>query len=301
VGIKVLNEQIKPVVSVIMSVRDADAWLSASLKSILAQTLQSFEFLIMDDASKDETAKILKEFQDYDSRIKIYVNKSPKGLPSNLNFLIKVARGDYIARMDADDISHKERLETQLTFMKQNKHIGVCFSNVNIILDEGEFLCRKWSPDNIKTALFMLPYINYFVHPTAFVKREVYLEDGLYNENFLKAQDWELWQRILKKNIGFGVVPQVLFDYRLRLNSSSASLSSSSSYGLNYFKAIVMIRNQHKLESIKLISKIPKRMLLRYAVNLFVPQIIFLFAVIINSKFNKNSPAHQLLRQSSSV
>jgi len=296
-----LNEQIKPIVSVIMSVKDADAWLIASLKSILDQTFQSFEFLIMDDASKDQTPKILKEFQDYDSRIKVYANKSPKGLPSNLNFLIKEARGDYIARMDADDISHKERLETQLTFMKQNKHIDVCFSKVNIILDDGEFLCRKWSPDNIKTALFMLPYINYFVHPTAFVKREVYLEDGLYNENFFKAQDWELWQRILKKNVGFSVVPKVLFDYRLRLDSNSASLSSSSSNGLNYFKAIVLIRNQHKLESIKLISKIPKRMLLRYIFNLFVPQVIFHFAVIINSKFNKNSPANQLLRQDSAV
>jgi len=147
----------------------------------------------------------------------------------------------------------------------------------------------------------MLPYINYFVHPTAFVKREVYLEDGLYNENFFKAQDWELWQRILKKNVGFSVVPKVLFDYRLRLDSNSASLSSSSSNGLNYFKAIVLIRNQHKLESIKLISKIPKRMLLRYIFNLFVPQVIFHFAVIINSKFNKNSPANQLLRQDSAV
>lgn len=284
-----------------MSARDGDAWLTTSLKSILAQTFQSFEFLIMDDASKDQTAKILKEFQGYDSRIKVYANNSPKGLPANLNFLIKEARGDYIARMDADDISHPERLEAQLAFMKKNKHIGVCFSKVNIILDEGEFLCRKWIPDNIKIALFMLPFLNYFVHPTAFVKREVYLDDGLYNENFWKAQDWELWQRILKKDIGFGVVPKVLFDYRLRLNSNSASLSSSSSHGLNYFKAIVLIRNQHKLESIKLISKIPKKMLLRYIVNLFVPQTIFHLAVIINSKFNKNSAANQLLRQNSSV
>tara|TARA_B100000780_G_C21126453_1_gene457212 strand:- start:8045 stop:8950 length:906 start_codon:yes stop_codon:yes gene_type:complete len=301
VGIKVLNHQKTPIVSVIMAARDADPWLATSLKSILAQTLESFEFLIMDDASNDRTAKILQEFESYDSRIKVYTNNSPKGLPANLNFLIKEARGEYIARMDADDISHPERLETQLAFMKQNKHIGLCFSKVNIILDEGEFLCRKWSPHKIKTTLFMLPFLNYFVHPTAFVKREVYLEGCLYNENFFKAQDWELWQRILKKDIGFGIVPKILFDYRLRLNSSSASLSSSSRYGSNYFKAIVLIRNRHKLESIKLISKIPKKMLLRYMINLFIPQTIFHFAVIINSKFNNNSAAKKLLQQNTSI
>lgn len=300
-GIKVLNEQKNPIISVIMSVRDADAWLVASLESILEQTFKGFEFLIMDDASNDHTASILYNFERNDSRIRVYSNKSPKGLPANLNFLIKKARGDYIARMDADDISHPDRLESQLTFMKQNKHVDLCFSEVNIILDEGEFLCKKWSPNNINMTLFMLPYINYFVHPTAFVKREVYLNNGLYNENFLKAQDWELWQRILKKGFIFSVIPKVLFDYRLRLNSSSASLSSSSRYGLYYFKAIVLIRNHRKLESINLFSKIPRNMLLKYIANLLVPQVIFNFAVIINSKFNKNSAAKKILQQNTSL
>ncbi len=296
-----LSDWENPTVSVIMAARDADAWLAASLKSILEQTLERFEFLIIDDASNDRTAEILEEFQQCDSRIKVYTNDSPKGLPVNLNFLINEAKGDYIARMDADDISHPERLETQLAFMKKNEHIGLCFCKVNIMLDEGDFLCRKWSPKSVKPALFMLPFLNYFVHPTAFVKREVYVEDGLYNENFLKGQDWELWKRIFKKGIVFGIVPTVLFDYRLRLDSSSASLSSSSSHGLDYFKAIVLIRNRHKLKSIKLISKIPKKMLLRYIVNLFVPQAIFHFAVIINSKFNNNSAAKKLLRQHSTI
>jgi glycosyltransferase involved in cell wall biosynthesis len=296
-----LSDRGNPTVSVIMAARDAEPWLAASLKSILGQTLERFEFLIIDDASNDRTAEILEEFQQCDSRIKVYTNDSPKGLPVNLNFLIKEARGDYIARMDADDISHPERLEVQLAFMKKNEHIGLCFCEVNIILDEGDFLCRKWSPNSVKTALFMLPFLSYFVHPTAFVKREVYVEDGLYNENFLKGQDWELWKRILKKGIGFGIVPRVLFDYRLRLDSSSASLSSSSGHGLDYFKAIVLIRNRYKLKSIKLISKIPKKMLLRYIVNLFVPQAIFHFSVIINSKFNNNSAAKKLLRQHPTV
>jgi len=280
-----------------MAARDAGPWLAASIKSILGQTLESFEFLIIDDASTDQTAKILADFQSQDPRIKVYTNGSPKGLPFNLNFLIKESRGDYIARMDADDISHPERLEVQLAFMKNNGHIGLCFSEVNIILDDGDFLCIKWSPKSVKTALFMLPFLNYFVHPTAFVKREVYIEDGLYNEFFLKAQDWELWQRILKKGTGFGIVPKVLFDYRLRLNSNSAGLSPSSSHGFNYFKAIVLIRNRQKLKSIKLINKIPKKMLLKYLINLFLPQIIFQFALILNSKFNNNSTAKKLLRQ----
>ena len=286
-----------PAISVIMAARDSAAWLAEAVESILGQSLECFEFLIVDDASSDRTAEILNGFERADPRVRVYTNSSPRGLPRNLNFLINEARGEYIARMDADDLSHPERLKTQLAFMRQNAHLGLCFCEANIILEGGDFLCRKWSPSSVKTALFLLPFLNYFVHPTAFVKRSVYTEGGLYNENFLKGQDWELWRRIHKKGIGFGLLPSVLFDYRLRLDSSSASLSSSSEHGLNYFKAIALIRNRCKLKSIKLAGIIPKKMLLRYVVNLLVPQVLFHLAVIINSKFNGNSAARKLLSQ----
>lgn len=289
-----------PVVSVIMAVRDADPWLENSLESILSQTLMHFEFLIIDDGSNDRSAEMLKKFESKDSRIKVYYNDVPKGLPANLNFLIKKAKGSFIARMDADDISHHNRLESQLVFMEENKHIGLCFSDVNIILDNGDFLCKKWSPNNIWTYHFMMPYINYFTHPTAFVRREAYLNDGLYNESYLKGQDWNLWQQMHRRGIKFGVVHETLLDYRLSIVSNSASLSTSSSHGLDYFKSITLIRNRNKFESLKFINKIPKKLLFKYALNLFIPQVVIQLAIIINAKFNKNSAANKLLNQDSS-
>lgn len=283
-----------------MSAKDADPWLATSIKSILVQTLESFEFLIVDDASNDKTAKILEEFESYDSRIKVYTNNSPKGLPASLNFLIKESRGYYIARMDADDISHHNRLESQLVFMEENKDIGLCFSDANIILDNGDFLCKKWSPNNIWTYHFMMPYINYFTHPTAFVRRGAYLNDGLYNESYPKGQDWNLWQRMHRRGIKFGVVHETLLDYRLCIVSNSASLSTSSSYGLDYFKSITLIRNRNKFESLKFINKIPRKLLFKYVLNLFIPQVVMQFAIIINSKLNKNSAVNKLLNQDSS-
>lgn len=296
-GPQMLSAQECPAVSIIMSARDAEPWLVDSLESILRQTFSGFEFLILDDASTDGTANILEHFQSRDPRVKIFTNELPRGLPANLNFLIKKAKGRYIARMDADDISHPERLEAQLAFMEKNKDIGLCFSEVNLMLEDGSFLCRKWSPNSPGFALLMLPFINYFVHPTAFVRRRIFVEDGLYNENFLKAQDWELWQRMKQKGVGFGIVSQALLDYRLRLDSSSASLSSSSSHGANYFMAIVLIRNRHKLKSIKVFNKIPRKLIPRFVLNLLIPQVFFLLAVILNSKFNSNSAAKILYRQ----
>ena len=102
-------------------------------------------------------------------------------------------------------MAHERRLEVQLSYMQVNPNIGLCFSSVNIILGSGEILCAKWNPRSVKTALRLLPYINYFVHPTAFLRREVYLQDGFYDEDFLKGQDWELWQRQCER-VCFGIV-----------------------------------------------------------------------------------------------
>lgn len=289
--------QNNPSVSVIMAVRDGDAFLVNSIDSILSQTLMDFEFLIVDDASNDKSFEILKKFESSDSRIKIYSNDTPKGLPANLNFMIKKAKGRFIARMDHDDISHQNRLETQLRFMEKNKDVGLCFSDANIILDNGYFLCKKWSPSNIWLYKFMLPFYNFFIHPTAFVKREVYLNDGLYNENYLKGQDWNLWQRFYRRGTKFAVVKKTLLDYRLSIDSSSASLSSSSLHGQEYFKAIVLIRNRRKLASLKILKEIPNKLLFKYIVNLLTPQFFVLLAIMINSKFNKNSAFNQLRRQ----
>lgn len=281
----------------VMAVKDADAWLEDSVKSILSQTFRDFEFLIVDDASKDKTRQILAQFAASDSRIKVFHNEVSIGLPKNLNRLILRARGEYIARMDGDDISKKTRFANQLNFMERHKEIDICFCEADIIMEDGEPLCKKWSPTSIRLAIWMLPFINYFVHPTAFFKRRVIVKLGAYNEKFERAQDWELWQRCQKNGIRMAVVPDALLEYRLRANSSSAQLSSSSKYGADYFKAIVLIRNRRKLQSLHLLPKISVRLFPKYLINLLLPQMVFLVAVILNGMFNRQSAAQTLLRQ----
>jgi len=286
-----------PSVSVIMSVKNAGHCLEKSIESMLNQTLESFEFLIVDDASSDNTPKILSHYASIDNRIKIFRNNVSKGLPRNLNKLIKNSKADFIARMDADDISKNNRLETQLSFINKNKDYDICFADVDIILNSEKKLCRKWSPKSVKTCITLLPFINYFVHPTAFIRKKIFYEKGFYNENYFKAQDWELWQRYVNNGVRFGKVNEVLLNYRLSINSSSANLSSSSKHGEDYFRAIILIRNRQKLRSLKLISRIPNRLIFKYAINLIMPQKLFQILLIVNARFNKNSAAQILRRQ----
>jgi glycosyltransferase involved in cell wall biosynthesis len=292
-----LNASVSPTISVIMSVKDGIKWIEESIDSVLEQSYKDFEFLILDDGSTDNTAKILDKYKNLDNRIKLYKNKNSEGLPSCLNKLISYARGTFIARMDADDICHLNRFECQLNFMIENPSIDVCFSNTNLILEDGSYLCKKWFPSNINVAIYILPYINYFVHPTCFIKKASFEQHGFYNINFLKAQDWELWKRFIVKKVKFALVPKTLLSYRLVENSNSASLSKSSSSEYSVYKANILIRNHHKLKSLKYIRRSSFKGFIKLLLPLLLPQFIFTLIVILNVKFNKNSVQQILMKQ----
>ena len=114
-----------PLVSIIMSVFNNESDVASSIESILCQTYSNFEFLILDDGSTDNTEKIIRGFKD--DRIRIITNSENIGLTKSLNKLIIKANGDYIARQDADDLSKKERIETQIKFVQQ-KNLDACTS-----------------------------------------------------------------------------------------------------------------------------------------------------------------------------
>ena len=112
-----------PLISVVMSVYNAETYLSHAIESVLNQTYDNFEFIIIEDCSTDNSKEILQNYAIVDSRIKIIYkekNKGTLGFIENLNFGIENARGKYIARMDADDICHRERFEKQVSFLENN-------------------------------------------------------------------------------------------------------------------------------------------------------------------------------------
>ena len=104
-------------ISVIMSAYNSEKHISNSIESILGQSYQNFEFLIMDDGSTDNTGKIINSYRKTDNRIKLFNNKSNIGLTKSLNFLINQAQGEYLARQDSDDVSNSKRFELQLNYM----------------------------------------------------------------------------------------------------------------------------------------------------------------------------------------
>ena len=115
-----------PNISIIMSVYNSERYLKEAIESILNQTYTDFEFIITDDSSTDSSLRILEKYKNNDERITLIRNSENVGLTVNLNRMMDLARGKYIARMDADDISLPKRIATQYYFMEKNTEIGVC-------------------------------------------------------------------------------------------------------------------------------------------------------------------------------
>ncbi|EGR0539792.1 glycosyltransferase family 2 protein, partial [Vibrio cholerae] len=123
-------------ISVIMSVYNAEKYLSESIESILKQTFRDFEFICIDDGSTDSSLEILKKYRDLDPRI-ILVSRDNKGLIYSLNEGLSLARYNYIARMDADDIAREDRLEKQYRYLSNKKNVSVVGSYFNVVNEDG--------------------------------------------------------------------------------------------------------------------------------------------------------------------
>ena len=291
------KEIMNPKISVIMSVKNGEKWLAESIKSIIKQTFKNFEFLIMNDCSDDKTHHILEYYSELDMRIKVFNNKKSIGLPASLNKLIKISKGQYIARMDADDVSYNTRLEKQLHYLEKNKKIDICFTDVNLITGNGNTICKKWVPKNIKVLLLIMPYINYITHPSVFLRKKIIDSFGCYNEKFLKGQDHELWNRYIRKNSKFFHIKEILIDYRIGIISNSSSLSSINRLDESSFIANILALNNQKLRSLIYIRKCKYNQLLKYFIKLIIPKYIFILFCIINVTFNKNAVINKLYKQ----
>lgn len=179
-------------VSVVMSVYNAEVYLSEAIESILTQTYKSFEFIIINDGSTDKSLEIIEKYAEKDNRI-VLINRENRGLPYSLNEGILLAKGKYIARMDADDISLPIRLEKQVSFMENNPEIGVCGTAV-LNFDTGSSWILSSTDKMLKSELL---FATVFAHPTVMMNKVLLLENQLlYNETFLQSQDFELWTRL---------------------------------------------------------------------------------------------------------
>lgn len=198
-----------PKVTVLMPVYNCELYIKEAIDSILNQTFSDFEFLIIDDASTDKTVSIVKTYVD--SRIQLIEKPVNTGLTNSLNYGLKVAKGDYIARMDGDDISLSERFAKQVTFLDANPDVVLCGSLFSII---GSTTIVIVPENNDAIKLTMLKKCC-FGHPTVMMRKNI-LDKYSITYDVLKepAEDYDLWTRLLFKG-KFHNLQEVLLKYRV--------------------------------------------------------------------------------------
>lgn len=213
---KTMNEQ--KLISVIMPVYNAGDFLVEAIQSIRSQTYKNWELIAIDDGSTDNSLKILKQFAKKDKRIKIFHFSKNKGIAAALNKGLDKAKGYYIARMDADDISLPRRFETQVKYLQDHQDVIAVGSQIKLINEQGKNIGYKTFPDDHQRLYEMMMTIMAIQHPTLltytnFIKKCRY-------ENHTTAEDVSMFFQLLQYG-HFGNVPQTLFKYRIRKNSNS--------------------------------------------------------------------------------
>ncbi len=208
-----------PRVSVVMPVHNGAGYLRAAIDSVLTQTYQDFEFILIDDASQDETPALLAACQD--ARIRIITNPNNLGISRSLNRALDLAAGQYIARMDADDISLPDRFAKQIAFLDAHPSVGIVGGGVTLITETGDPLRTDAPRANTDGALRWLNLFGSpFVHPAVMLRRDVLRSVGGYDPNIIAAQDRDLWDRLLKVTQAANLPDCVL---RLRVHTGSVS------------------------------------------------------------------------------
>jgi glycosyltransferase involved in cell wall biosynthesis len=207
-----------------MPVYKGDKYLQEAVDSILTQTFKDFEFIIICDDPTDETRRFLDQRQQSDNRIKVYYQER-QGLVQSLNKGISISRGEYLARMDADDISLPHRLEKQVEFMDNNPEIGISGTWIKT-LEFDKLLKLNWKlpceHETMKSKMLFEPVV---AHPSVIIRKNIFCKNDLcYNQDETYAEDYGLWVRAAKL-LRFANLPEFLLYFRMHESTTNKSVS----------------------------------------------------------------------------
>jgi glycosyltransferase involved in cell wall biosynthesis len=211
---------VSPPLTVLLSVHNGRRYLREAVQSILDQSFGDFEFLIINDGSTDDSLEILNEFAQSDSRIRI-VSRANRGLTVTLNEGITLARGEFIARMDADDIALPDRLEKQLTYLQDNPECVLVGSRVLLVDPDGlpiREICNQQSHEDIDYSLMTHGWP--LVHPAVTLRASAVRAIGGYSEKYRTNQDHDLFLRLAEHG-RLANLPDTLLKYRQHEKSIS--------------------------------------------------------------------------------
>jgi glycosyltransferase involved in cell wall biosynthesis len=216
-----------PKISVVMSVYNAENYLGEAIESILNQTFTDFEFLIFNNGSTEDSLNIIKKYTD--SRIRVFDSIVGTAYTKHLNNGIAMARGKYIARMDADDISLPTRFEKQYNLMEEHPEIGLCSTWIEVFYNKNKFFRLTWTikpPVNFFDIQLRHIFASSFSNSAAMIRKS--LLDDLkirYDENMIPADDYDLWIRILKNSKGTNI-PDILIKARQHQFNTSRMMNA---------------------------------------------------------------------------
>ena len=220
-----------PAISIVLPAYNCSPYIAETINSLLSQTFTDFQLIIINDGSTDDTEHIIQLY--HDPRITYLKNESNKGLVFTLNRGIQASEGNYIARMDADDIALPQRLQLQKQWLDEHPHTAAISCTIRFIdgngNERGVWLADKASCSytDIKK---MLPWENCIAHPTIMIRKEV-VEAYLYDAIQLHCEDYDLWLRMLADGLVIEKLPQPLLLYR----NHEASITGTYLKKLNPF------------------------------------------------------------------
>ena len=245
-----------PRISVVLAVYNHEQFVGQTIESIIGQSFEDWELIIIDDCSKDGSADVVRKYiqgpshhscpsgtggprpaDHEDERIRFYQAEKNRGTVRTFNELLKKARGEYVAFIGSDDIWHSGKLQEQIEYMEQHKETAVCFSWAEFIDENGRLYSEDEKECDYDTQIFMhknrtqgevlrcfFDSANYFCHPSALIRSEVIREIGGFDLRFRQLHDFEYWVRVLQK-YPVHIIQKPLVQYR-RLSTENDSLSA---------------------------------------------------------------------------
>ena len=206
-----------------MPAHNAQKYIGKAIESILNQTFEKFELIIVNDASTDRTLSIIKSYSGKDPRVRVINNTKQLDIAGALNRGIKMAQADIVARMDADDISFPNRLDLQYKLINKSKKIAAVGANIVVMDPEEKDIATRTYHETSKELKSCLFKYSPFAHPVVMFRKNIFEGVGEYNPKYSPTEDLDLWFRMGMK-YEFRSVPQLLLRYRLSESSSSHSI-----------------------------------------------------------------------------
>ena len=203
----------KSIVSVLMTNYNSERFIEETIKSVLSQSFQDFEFVIVDDCSSDSSYGYLKKIQD--SRLSIYQNKQNLGQTKSLNIGLKLAQGEFVARMDADDLAFPHWLQEQVNFIQKHPACAVVSAQAAVVDAHSRLQKIYYSPQNMNEIIIRSLTESPINHVGSIMRRDTILSVGGYDENYKIAADYDLWGKLIRGGYAMTSNPKILVGVRV--------------------------------------------------------------------------------------